>query len=117
MDFHEHSEYKSFFACSLDVETILMNISGGMRDVRFEAGETCIIFDEMQDCPRARAALKFFKIDGRFDVIGTGSLLGVNGYKTREEQEVENSASIPVGYEQIVKMYPMDFEEWLMHLH
>ena len=57
--------------------------------------------------------MKFFKLDGRYDVICTGSLLGVNGYKTKEEQDEETNASIPVGYEQIVTMYPMDFEEWL----
>lgn len=43
----------------------------------------------------------------------TGSLLGVNGYKTKEEQEEEEQASIPVGFESIVNMHPMDFEEWL----
>ena len=76
-------------------------------------GDTLLILDEIQDCPNARSSLKFFKLDGRYDVICTGSLLGVNGYKTKEEQEEEARASIPVGFEQIVTMYPMDFEEWL----
>ena len=71
------------------------------------------MLDELQDCPHARAALKFFKLDGRYDVIGTGSLLGVNGYTISEEQADEATASIPVGFEQIVTMYPMDFVEWL----
>lgn len=70
--------------------------------------EGCIILDEIQYCPRARASLKFFRIDGRFDVICTGSLLGVNGYRSEDE-----NASIPVGFEHIMDMYPMDFEEWL----
>ena len=52
-------------------------------------------------------------LDGRYDVLCTGSLLGVNGYKTKEEQKEEEDASIPVGFEHIVDMYPMDFEEWL----
>lgn len=113
MDFHEHVHYKTFFAGDIDVDTLLLNISIGIRGARFVPGKTCIIFDEIQDCPKARASLKFFKQDGRFDVICTGSLLGVNGYKTDEEQQEEENASIPVGSEQIVTMYPMDFEEWL----
>lgn len=113
LNFHEHKEYKTFFAGSLDVNTLTLNISSGIRDAKFVPGKTCIVFDEIQDCPNARASLKFFKLDGRYDVICTGSLLGVNGYKTKEEQDEEANASIPVGYEQIVTMYPMDFEEWL----
>jgi len=113
LDFHEHREYKAFFSGSLDVDTITMNITLGIPQTRFVPGKTCIIFDEIQDCPSARASLKFFKLDGRFDVICTGSLLGVNGYKSDEEQQEEDEASIPVGFEEIVDMYPMDFEEWL----
>ena len=63
--------------------------------------------------PRARGSLKYFCLDGRFEVMCAGSLLGVNGYKSCEEQAVEADASIPVGFEDIVDMYPMDFEEWL----
>ncbi len=113
LDFHEHKEYKSFFAGALDVNTLTMTISAGIRDAKFVTGKTCLVFDEIQDCPNARSSLKFFKLDGRYDVICTGSLLGVNGYKTNEEREEEEQASIPVGFEQIVTMYPMDFEEWL----
>lgn len=113
LNFHEHKDYKAFFAGALDVNTLTMTISAGIRDARFVAGKTCLILDEIQDCPNARSSLKFFKLDGRYDVICTGSLLGVNGYKTKEEQKEEANASIPVGFEQIVTMYPMDFEEWL----
>ena len=113
MDFHEHKEYKSFFAGALDVDTLTLAISAGIRGARFVAGETCLVLDEIQECPNARASLKVFKLDGRYDVICTGSLLGVNGYRTKEEQEEEDKASIPVGFEQVVTMYPMDFEEWL----
>ena len=113
LDFHEHKEYKSFFAGALDVDTLTLSISAGIRGARFVAGETCLVLDEIQECPNARASLKFFKLDGRYDVICTGSLLGVNGYRTKEEQEEEDKASIPVGFEQVVTMYPMDFEEWL----
>ena len=113
MDFHEHKEYKAFFAGSLDVDTLTLNISFGIKDARFIPGKTCLVLDEIQDCPNARSSLKFFKLDGRYDVICTGSLLGVNGYKTKEEKAEEQNASIPVGFEEIVNMYPMDFEEWL----
>ncbi len=114
LDFHEHEEYKSFFSGGLNTDTITTNISIGIMGTKFVAGRTCLIFDEIQDCPRARASLKFFYLDGRYDVICTGSLLGVNGYKTKEEKKKEDeNFSIPVGYEHIVNMFPMDFEEWL----
>ena len=88
-----------------------------MRTAKFVPGETCIILDEIQDCPEARTSLKFFKEDGRYDIIATGSLLGVQGYgqdekkqRTRKPTEQEKgSTSVPVGYEQIVEMYPLDF--------
>lgn len=113
LDFHEHKEYKAFFAGALDVDTLTLTISAGIKGARFVPGKTCLVFDEIQDCPNARSSLKFFKLDGCYDVICTGSLLGVNGYKTKEEREEEERASIPVGFEQVVTMYPMDFEEWL----
>lgn len=113
IDFHEHREYKDFFSGALDVDTITLNITMGMPGSKFVANETCLVLDEIQECPLARASLKFFKLDGRYDVIGTGSLLGVNGYRTREEIAEEEAASIPVGFEEIVNMCPMDFEEWL----
>lgn len=113
LDFHEHREYKSFFAGALDVDTIIFNITLNIPNARFVEGKTVLVFDEVQDCPSARSSLKFFKLDGRFDVICTGSLLGVNGYKTAQELKEEQEASIPVGFEDIIEMYPMDFEEWL----
>lgn len=65
-----------------------------------------LTLDEIQDCPEARTALKFFRVDGRYDVIGTGSLLGVKGYGKEPK-------SIPVGSETVIDMYPLDFEEFL----
>ncbi|MGM9846315.1 MAG: ATP-binding protein [Muribaculaceae bacterium] len=111
LDFFEHEEYKLFFEGALDVDTLLLNMSMGIKNAKFVPNDTCIIFDEIQSCPRARSSLKFFKLDGRFDVICTGSLLGVNGYKSTNEND--QKATIPVGYEHIVTMRPMDFEEWL----
>ena len=113
LDFREHPDYKKFFTPNLEVDAIVMRITAAMPHVEIEAGETCFIFDEIQDCPRARGSLKYFHLDGRYEVMCTGSLLGVNGYKTPEEKKEEEEASIPVGFEDIVDMYPMDFEEWL----
>ncbi len=111
LDFHEHEEYKAFFAGALNPDTIVLNITLGMNDVKFVPGQTCLIFDEIQECSRARSSLKFFSLDGRYDVICTGSLLGVSGYMTPDK--TDEGASIPVGFEEIINMYPMDFEEWL----
>lgn len=113
LDFREHPDYKKFFTPNLEVDAIVMRITAAMPHVEIEAGETCFVFDEIQDCPRARGSLKYFHLDGRYEVMCTGSLLGVNGYKTPEEKKEEQESSIPVGFEDIVDMYPMDFEEWL----
>lgn len=109
LDFFQHPEYKAVFGGGLDIDILCMTLSTLIPDCNFVPGKTCIIFDEIQECPRARTALKFFKTDGRYDVIGTGSLLGVSGCHTSELTE----GPIPVGYETIIDMYPMDFEEWL----
>jgi len=108
MDFHEQNELCSLFEGSLQIDYLTVAISAAIPSARFEKGKTCLIFDEIQDCPRARSSLKFFKLDGRYDVICTGSLLGVNGYRTSDA-----NYSVPVGYETIMDMNPMDFEEWL----
>ena len=113
LDFREHPDYKKFFTSNLEVDAIIMRITAAMPSVEVEAGETCFIFDEIQDCPKARGSLKYFYLDGRYEVMCTGSLLGVNGYKTQKGKKEEEEASIPVGFEDIVDMYPMDFEEWL----
>ena len=113
LDFREHPDYKKFFTPNLEVDAIIMRITAAMPSIEVEEGETCFVFDEIQDCPWARGSLKYFHLDGRYEVMCTGSLLGVNGYKTPEEKEEDEEASIPVGFEEIVNMYPMDFEEWL----
>lgn len=113
MDFHEQKELRALFRGSLKVDYLTVVISAAIPGATFIPGKTCLILDEIQDCPQARASLKFFKLDGRYDVICTGSLLGVNGYKSEEQQKEEETTSVPVGFETIVDMYPMDFEEWL----
>ena len=92
LDFREHPDYKKFFTPNLEVDSIIMRITAAMPSVEIEAGETCFIFDEIQDCPKARGALKYFHLDGRYEVMCTGSLLGVNGYKTPEEKKEEGNA-------------------------
>ena len=109
------------FVGSKAVDDILLNLSTQIKDVSFTPGDTCFVFDEIQECPEARTSLKFFKEDGRFDVIATGSLLGVQGYgdeKKRKHRKLAGQIepginSVPVGSEEIVEMYPLDFEEFL----
>ena len=107
LNFFENPDYASVFAGSLEIDNIVMMLSALLgSEAVFEAGETVLVLDEIQDCPEARTALKFFRIDGRYDVIGTGSLFGVKGYGKEPK-------SIPVGSETVIDMYPLDFEEFL----
>lgn len=107
LNFFENPDYASVFAGSLDIDNIVMLLSALLgKEAVFEAGKTVLVLDEIQDCPEARTALKFFRIDGRYDVIGTGSLLGVKGYGKEPK-------SVPVGSETVIDMYPLDFEEFL----
>jgi len=107
LNFFENPDYASVFSGSLEIDNIVMMLSALLGSAAiFEEGETVLVLDEIQDCPEARTALKFFQIDGRYDVIGTGSLLGVKGYG-------KEPRSIPVGFETVMDMYPLDFEEFL----
>ena len=83
MNFILEPDKKSAFTGNIDVDTIILNLSALIQGSRFIEGKTCIILDEIQECKEARTALKSFHIDGRFDVIATGSLLGVKGYGQR----------------------------------
>lgn len=115
LNFMQDSDYALAFEGSKRVDDIVMNLSAMIPQSQFVANETCIIIDEIQECPAARTALKFFKMDGRYDIIATGSLLGVKGYGERRNSSGNESSktSIPVGYETIIDMYPLDFEEFL----
>ena len=86
------------------VEDIIKNISMLDTSKRFIADDTLIIFDELQEFPDIATALKSFKIDGRFDVICSGSLLGINYRKIHSNS---------VGYKTDYEMFSMDFEEFL----
>ena len=121
INFIKQPERINAFVGSKDVNAILLNLSAQIQGVTFTPGDTCFIFDEIQECPEARTSLKFFKEDGRFDVIATGSLLGVQGYgdenkkqrRRLKEQKEPGINSVPVGSEDIIEMYPLDFEEFL----
>jgi Predicted ATPase (AAA+ superfamily) len=104
LNFEEDPELASIFSGSRSVDTIMMNMSSRFKNAEFTPGDTLIFLDEIQNCPNARVAFKFFTIDGRYDVIGSGSLLGVR-YK-----EV---SSYPVGYEDLMDLGSLDFEEFL----
>ena len=110
LNFMQEQSLALAFQESLNVDNIIMNVTALLgHSVVFQPHETCLVFDEIQECPEARTSLKFFHLDGRYDVIATGSLLGVRGYGDR----LGDKASIPVGYEMVVDMYPLDFEEFL----
>jgi len=113
MNFILEPDKKTAFSGNINVDTIILNLSALIPGSRFVDGKTCIILDEIQECKEARTALKSFHIDGRFDVIATGSLLGVKGYGENKNKNDESQASVPVGYETVIDMYPLDFEEFL----
>jgi len=104
INFVEQKKYKEIFNDGFEVDTILKNISLLNPDFRFMPGKTIFFFDELQACPNCATSLKFFKLDGRFDVICSGSLMGIN-YK-----EIESNS---VGYKEDYEMHSMDFEEFL----
>lgn len=113
MNFILEPDKKSAFLGNIDVDTVILNLSALIPGSRFIDGKTCIILDEIQECKEARTALKSFHIDGRFDIIATGSLLGVKGYGNNKKRTEEGQDSVPVGYETVIDMYPLDFEEFL----
>lgn len=104
INFVLQKEYKTIFDQGFEVDKIINNISIINNDFEFVPGETLIFFDEIQDCINAATSLKSFNIDKRFDVICSGSMLGVN-YK-----DIESNS---VGNKQDYTMYSMDFEEFL----
>ena len=104
LNFEQNSTYKAIFNGDLDVDTLIKQISLRVPGANLVPGETLLFLDEIQSCPNARTALKFLTLDGRFDVIASGSLLGIN-YK-----EV---SSFPVGSVEHLEMHSLDFEEFL----
>lgn len=112
INFLEHPEFKIIFDGDRSAETIFKNISYNIPNVKLVPHRTLLFLDEIQKCANARTALKFLAQDERFDVIASGSLLGL-AYGRDDDKEVEKIESIPVGYEKPIMMYPLDFEEFL----
>ena len=112
INFIRQKELKAIFDGSLDAETVYKKMTAQMRDIELIPGETLIFLDEIQNCGNARTAVKFLAEDGRFDVISSGSLLGLT-YAEDGDEEVEEPESVPTGYEDFLTLYSMDFEEYL----
>lgn len=105
INFALEKKYMMIVNDGYDVATVLKNISLIDPSKKFIPGETIIIFDEIQECPDIATTLKAFRIDGRYDVICSGSVLGIN-YKKIHSNSVGNK----IDYE----MFSMDFEEFLL---
>ena len=69
-------EYKKIFDANLDIQTLMMKLEVTFTNVNIVPNRTILFLDEIQSCPNARTALKSFALDGRIDVICSGSLLG-----------------------------------------
>lgn len=104
INFVEEPKYKAIISNGYSAAEIIKMISLIDPYKRFVAGKTIIIFDELQEFPEIATSLKFFQIDGRFDVICSGSMLGIQYHK------IESNS---VGYKTDYEMCSMDFEEFL----
>ncbi len=96
---------KKLFEGNLDIKTLLFQLSTYNTNIPIIEGKTLIFFDEAQKCPQVLTALKAFAIDNRFDVIVSGSMLGIIMHEV---------SSFPVGYVEKLHMRPMSFKEFLL---
>lgn len=104
INFVEEPKYKMITADGYKADDIIKNISRIDPSKQFIEGETLLFFDELQEFPDIATSLKFFKLDGRFDVICSGSMLGINYRK------IESNS---VGYKTDYEMFSLDFDEFL----
>lgn len=104
INFALQKQYRTIFEAGYEVDTIIKNITLINPSLKLEPGETLFFFDELQECPDCATSLKSFKIDGRYDVICSGSLMGIY------YQQIESNS---VGYKEDYEMHSMDFEEFL----
>lgn len=104
INFALEKKYLNIFDDGFDVDSIIKNISFINPNFKFVPNETLIFFDELQACPNCATSLKSFNQYGRFDVICSGSLMGIN------YQEIESNS---VGNKTDYNMYSLDFEEFL----
>lgn len=103
INFEFNEDARSIFAGNLDIKTLLMQLST-YQSTPIVEGKTLFFFDEVQKCPQVLTALKVFALDGRFDVIASGSMLGIIMHEV---------SSYPVGYVESLYMRPMSFKEFL----
>lgn len=104
INFMDLESIKNIFDKDLIVDDIIRDLSAALPGNKFIPNKTVIIFDEIQECVNARASIKPFMLDGRFDIICTGSLIGLRGYNKKKGK------GIPTGFEYPIQMYSMDFE-------
>lgn len=104
INFALQPRFKAIFDDGFEVDTILKNISLLSPTTLLVPRKTLLFFDELQECPSCATALKSFKMDGRYDVICSGSLMGVY------YQQIESNS---VGYKEDYEMHSLDFEEFL----
>ena len=107
INFKDNESAKRIFEGDFIVDRMTLDISALIPGIHFIPYKTVIIFDEVQECANARASIKAFMLDGRYDIICTGSLLGIKGYNHKKNR------GVPTGFEHILYMKPMDFEEFL----
>ncbi len=107
INFKDNVSAKKVFDGDFVVDRMTLDLSAMIPGIHFVPDKTVIIFDEIQECANARASIKAFMIDGRYDIICTGSLLGIKGYNRKKNR------GVPTGFEHIIYMKSMDFEEFL----
>jgi predicted AAA+ superfamily ATPase len=107
INFVEQPKFKDIFDDGYEPDTIIRNITLKRPEFEFAEGETLIFFDELQECPDCATSLKFFKQDRRYDVICSGSLMGISYKKIHSNS---------VGFKDDYEMHSMDFEEFLWAL-
>ena len=104
INFELDKDAKDLFSGNLNIDNLFMQLSSYKTDIPILEGKTLLFFDEAQTCPNILTSLKAFAMDGRFDVIVSGSMLGIS---------LDNVSSYPVGYVESLNMKPMNFEEFL----
>ena len=112
INFLKNSSLKSIFEGDLSAESIYKRLTAQIQGAKLIPGKTLIFLDEIQVCGNARTSIKFLAEDQKYDVITSGSLLGLT-YGEDADENVEEPKSIPTGYESFLTMYSLDFEEFL----
>ena len=107
LDLRSNKEVHKAFEQDFDVNQMILSITSIVPNVRFVPKKTLLILDEIQDCTNARSSLKYWDLDAQYDVICTGSFLGVKGFRSPYVR------GVPVGYEEQITMYPLSFKEFL----